>query len=205
MSTRDKRVDAYIAKSAAFAKPILNHIRELVHQANPEVHETIKWGFPHFDYKGMMCSMASFKQHASFGFWKAPLMKDPVLKETAASEVAMGHLGKITSLKDLPSDKKITSWIKEAMKLNDDGVKMVKTKPAKSPELVVPSYFTKALQKNKKALSFFEEFSTSAKKEYVSWVDDAKSEDTRNKRMEQSIEWLAEGKPRNWKYMKKYQ
>lgn len=206
MKAKVSPIDKYINDAAPFAQPILNHLRKLVHAACPEAEEKIKWGFPHFDYKGeMMCSMASFKQHASFGFWKAPLMKDPVLKETAASEVAMGHLGKITSLKDLPSDKKITSWIKEAMKLNDDGVKMVKTKPVKTTELVVPSYFTKALQKKKKALSCFESFSASAKKEYVSWVDDAKSEDTRDKRMEQSIEWLAEGKPRNWKYMKKYQ
>jgi uncharacterized protein YdeI (YjbR/CyaY-like superfamily) len=206
MKAKDSPIDKYINNAAPFAQPILTHLRKLVHATCPEAEEKIKWGFPHFDYKGeMMCSMASFKQHASFGFWKASLMKDPVLKETAASEVAMGHLGKITSLKDLPSDKKIKSWIKEAMKLNDDGVKMVKTKPAKTTELVTPSYFTKALQKNKKALSCFEAFSTSAKKEYVSWVDDAKSEDTRDKRMEQSIEWLAEGKPRNWKYMKKYQ
>lgn len=206
MKAKVSPIDKYINDAAPFAQPILNHLRKLVHAACPEAEEKIKWGFPHFDYKGeMMCSMASFKQHASFGFWKAPLMKDPVLKETAASEVAMGHLGKITSLKDLPSDKKITSWIKEAMKLNDDGVKMVKTKQVKTTELVIPSYFTKALQKNKKALSCFESFSTSAKKEYVSWVDDAKSEDTRDKRIEQSIDWLAEGKPRNWKYMKKYQ
>lgn len=206
MKATSSAIDAYIKKAAPLAQPILTHLRKLVHATCPEVEEKIKWGFPHFDYKGdMMCSMASFKQHASFGFWKAPLMKDPVLKETAASEVAMGHVGKISSLKDLPSDKKLISWIKEAMKLNEEGVKMVKTKPVKTTELIIPAYFTKALQKNKKALSFFTEFSTSAKKEYVSWVDEAKSEETRNKRMEQSIEWLAEGKPRNWKYMKKYQ
>ena len=107
MATKEKKIDAYIAKSADFARPILLHLRELVHKACPDVEEKMKWSFPHFDYKGeMMCSMAAFKQHATFGFWKAALMKDPVLVETARSETAMGHLGKITVLKDLPSDKK---------------------------------------------------------------------------------------------------
>ena len=142
MATKDKRIDAYIAKSADFAKPILNHIRSLVHKACPGVEETMKWSFPHFDYQGeMMCSMAAFKQHCSFGFWKATLMKDPKLMERAKSEEAMGHLGKITSQKDLPSDKVMIAYIKEAMKLNDDGVKVAKAKPTKIKELPVPEYF----------------------------------------------------------------
>ena len=114
MAKKEKAIDTYIAKSAGFAKPILNHIRELVHKACPDVEEKIKWGMPFFDYKGeMLCHMASFKQHAVMGFWKAPLMKDSILVENAKSETAMGHLGKISSLKDLPSDKKITAWIKK--------------------------------------------------------------------------------------------
>ena len=202
MGKKEKVIDTYIDKSAAFAKPILNHIRELVHKTCPDVEEKMKWSFPHFDYKGeMMCSMAAFKEHAAFGFWKAPLMKDPVLAEMAKSEVAMGHLGRITSLKDLPSDKKIVAWIKEAMALNDKGIKLpAKVKPAASKELEVPDYFIKALSKNKKAKQTFDGFSYSNKKEYVMWITEAKTEDTRNKRMATSIEWLAEGKIRNWKY-----
>ena len=205
MGKKDKAIDAYIAKSADFAKPILKHIRELVHQACPEVEEKMKWSFPHFDYKGeMMCSMASFKQHMAFGFWKAALMKDPVLVANAKTEQAMGHLGRITSLKDLPSDKKMTAWIKEAMKLNDQGIKVAKPKPAAATkELVVPDYFTNALGKNKKAKQVFDAASYSYKKEYVMWLVDAKSEETRNSRMVTAIEWIAEGKHRNWKYMKK--
>ncbi len=201
MATKDKRIDAYIAKSAEFAKPILNHLRELVHKTCPGVEEKMKWSFPHFDYKGeMMCSMAAFKQHAVFGFWKASLMKDPVLQETAKSEVAMGHLGRITSLKDLPPDKKITGWIKEAMKLNEEGKKVVKAKPVVTKELEVPAFFITAVKKNKKALATFEAFPSSAKKDYVQWVTEAKTEETREKRLTQSIEWMAEGKRRNWKY-----
>jgi uncharacterized protein YdeI (YjbR/CyaY-like superfamily) len=205
MPVKNKAIDAYITKSAGFAKPILNHIRELVHKVCPDVEEKIKWGFPHFDYKGeMMCSMAAFKQHAAFGFWKAPLMKDPVLAEMARSEVAMGHLGRITLLKDLPSDKKITAWIKEAMALNDKGIKLAaKPKSAEKKELVVPDYFTKALAKNKKAKQSFDAFAYSHKKEYVQWITEAKTEETRNKRMTSAIEMLAEGKSRNWKYEKK--
>ncbi len=205
MASKEKKIDAYIAKSADFAKPILNHIRELVHKTCPDVEEKVKWGMPFFDYKGeMLCHMASFKQHAVMGFWKAALMKDPSLVENAKSETAMGHLGKITSLKDMPSDKKIAAWIKEAMQLNDKGIKLpAKAKPAEKKELEVPAFFLKALAKNKKAKQAFENFAYSHKKEYVNWVTEAKTEETRNKRMATTLEWLAEGKSRLWKYEKK--
>ena len=205
MATKEKEIDAYIAKSADFAKPILNHIRELVHKACPNVEEKMKWSMPFFDYKGkMLCHIASFKQHAVMGFWKASLMKDAVLMENAKAETAMGHLGKITSLKDMPSDKKITDWIKEAMELNDTGVKLTaKPKPAAGKEIAIPDYFTKALAKNKKAKQVFENYAYSHKKEYLMWITEAKTEETRNKRMATALEWLAEGKSRLWKYEKK--
>ena len=201
MAKKEKAIDAYIAKSADFAKPIMNHIRELVHKTCPDVEEKMKWSFPHYDYKGeMMCSMAAFKQHMAFGFWKAALMKDPVLIANAKTEVAMGHLGRITSLKDLPSDKKMAAWIKEAMKLNEQGIKVAKPKPTEKKELVVPDYFVKALSKNKKAKQVFDNFAYSHRKEYLQWITEAKTEDTRNKRMATALEWIAEGKGRNWKY-----
>ncbi len=205
MAAKNKLIDAYIAKSADFAQPILNHLRELVHQACPEVEEKMKWSFPHFDYKGeMMCSMAAFKQHAVFGFWKAALMKDKVLLETAKSEVAMGHVGKLTSLKDLPADKKIMAWIKEAMLLNEKGIKLPsENKSTEKKEIVVPEYFEKVLAKNKKAAATFNAFSYSHKKEYVEWITEAKTDETRNKRMTQAVEMIAAGKSRNWKYAAK--
>lgn len=204
MGKKDKRIDAYILRSADFAVPILSHLRELVHIACPEVEETMKWSFPHFDYKGeMMCSMAGFKQHCVFGFWKASLMKDKKLIENAKGETAMGHFGRITSLKDLPSDAAIIRYIKEAKKLNDDGIKIEKKKPAAANPLVIPDSFLKELKRNKAALKTFETFSPSNRKEYVMWVTEAKTEDTRSRRIKIAIEWLAEGKPRNWKYMKK--
>ena len=204
MATKNSQVDKYIANAAEFAKPILWHLRELVHKACPEVEEKIKWSFPHFDYKGMMCSMASFKQHCAFSFWKAALMKDKKLIVNAKSETAMGHLGRITSLKDLPTDKVMISYIKEAKKLNDDGAKL----PAKpfiqeKKELVVPDYFLKALKQNKTALKTFEDFSPSHKKEYVEWITEAKTEATKIKRLSTTIEWLSEGKSRNWRYIRK--
>ncbi len=202
MAAKEKALDAYIAKSADFAKPILNHIRELVHKACPNVEEKMKWSMPFFDYKGeMLCHMASFKQHAVMGFWKAPLMKDSILVENAKSEVSMGHLGRITSLKDLPPDKKIIAWIKEAMALNDKGVKLAaKPKAADKKELFVPDYFLKALNKNKKALQIFTAFPYSHKKEYVQWITEAKIEITKNKRIATAVEMIAENKSRNWKY-----
>lgn len=203
MGNKDKRIDAYISKSAEFAKPILNHLRILVHAACPNVQETIKWSFPHFDYKGMMCSMAAFKNHCAFGFWKSAIMKDAKAM-IGKNEYAMGHLGKITSLKDLPPDKKITEWVKEAMKLNDDDVKLPERKKIdKNQEIEIPPSFQKALDKNIKALTTFNNFSPSHKREYIEWINEAKTDETKNKRIDTTIEWVTEGKSRNWKYMKK--
>ncbi|MBL7766150.1 MAG: YdeI/OmpD-associated family protein [Chitinophagaceae bacterium] len=198
----DKRIDAYILKSQPFAQPILHHLRALVHHACPEVEEKIKWSFPNFDYKGSpLCSMAAFKQHCAFGFWKAGLMKDKALQETAQKETAMGHLGRICTLEDLPSDKKILAWIKEAMKLNDAGINLPKkAKPAPPQIDEIPSDFLQALKKNKAAEKTFHAFSASCKREYLTWITEAKTEPTRLKRLTQAIEWMAEGKKRNWKY-----
>lgn len=204
MGYKEPKVDLYILKAAEFARPILIHFRKLVHSACPDVEEKIKWGFPHFDYKGMMSSMAAFKKHCAFTFWKASLMKDKSLVKNAESESAMGHYGKIKSLKDLPSDKKIIAHIKEAMILNEKGIKLThkKSEPSKKG-INIPDYFLKQLKKNNKALTTFEAFSFSHKREYVEWIIEAKTEATINKRMKKAIEWLAEGKSRNWKYMKK--
>jgi uncharacterized protein YdeI (YjbR/CyaY-like superfamily) len=199
MGTRDERVDAYIAKSAEFARPILNHLREVVHAACPEVEETMKWSFPNFMYKGILCSMASFKEHCAFGLWKGSLVLN---KNGDYTKEGMGHLGRITKLSDLPSKKVLTGYIKEGMKLNDAGVKSpTRSKPKQPKEVVVPEELTSALAKNKKALATFEKFSPSHKREYIEWITEAKTEATRTRRLETAIEWMAEGKPRNWKYM----
>jgi uncharacterized protein YdeI (YjbR/CyaY-like superfamily) len=204
MGKKDKRVDAYIAKSADFAKPVLNHIRELVHKGCPDVEEVIKWGFPHFDYKGIMFSMASFKQHCAAGFWKAKIMKDPYKVLATDEKTAMGSLGQIKTLKDLPSDKIMIQYIKEAAKLNEDGIGLPPKKILKEKkEIETPVYFTKVLSKNKTALKTFNDFSYSHRKEYIEWIAEAKTEETRNKRMETAIQWLSEGKSRNWKYARK--
>lgn len=203
MAKKDKRVDEYIAKAQTFAKPILKHIRKLVHQAVPDVEETIKWGMPSFDYKGPFFSMASFKEHAVFGFWKASLMKDPVLMDNARSESAMGHSGRIESMKDMPSDKKMIAYLEEAKELNDLGIKVPKPKREPKADVVVPEVVINALKKNKKARESFEKFSPSHRREYVEWITEAKQEATREKRIATMLEWLAEGKSRNWKYERK--
>jgi uncharacterized protein YdeI (YjbR/CyaY-like superfamily) len=204
MGKKDPRIDEYIAKSADFAKPILKHFRELVHKTCPDVQEKIKWSFAHFDYKeGPMCHMASFKQHCAIGFWKASLMKDAdKLMGMAKTEEAMGHMGRITSLKDLPKDSVLVKYIKEGMKLNEQGIKVSTKKTTEKKELEIPEYFTKAIAKNKKALKTFEGFNYTNKKEYVLWITEAKTEETRNSRLKNAIEWMSEGKIRNWKYIK---
>jgi uncharacterized protein YdeI (YjbR/CyaY-like superfamily) len=204
MAKKDPRVDAYINKSADFAKPVLKHFRELIHKTCPDVEEKMKWSFPHFDYlDGPMASMASFKQHCAIGFWKASLMKSgKELVDNAKSEVSMGHLGRITSVKDLPKDTVIVKYIREAMKLNKEGIKLSNAKPGKKKKLEIPDYFMKALSKNKKALKTFEGFNHTNKKEYVTWVTGAKTEATRDSRLAIALEWMGEGKIRNWKYIK---
>ena len=201
MSVYDPRIDAYIEKSAPFAQPILVHLRELIHQHCPDAVETIKWGFPHFEYnKRLLFGMAAFKQHMAFNFWMGKLMKDPAGILQQDEKTAMGSLGKITSLKDLPSDKVLTQYIKESIKLTDDGVKRPKEEKKPATEIAIPDYFQQAINKNKKAKVAFDKFSTSHRNEYIEWIVDAKREETRQKRIEQALEWMAEGKSRHWKY-----
>jgi uncharacterized protein YdeI (YjbR/CyaY-like superfamily) len=204
MGKKDPRVDTYIIKSQEFARPILEYIRKIVHKACPDVEETIKWGFPHFDYKGMMCSMASFKQHCAFNFWEAAIMKDPEKILDLKRENAMGHFGKITSNDNLPKSKIFIQYIKEAAKLNDDEIKLpAKAKFKENNELVIPDYFTNKLKKNINAYISFNGLSYSHKKEYLEWISEVKTEGTRDKKIQTTIEWLAKGKSRNWKYEKK--
>lgn len=205
MCAKITAVDQYILKSQAFAQPILIHLRELVHRVCPDVEEKIKWGMPFFDYKGeMLCHMAAFKQHAVFSFWKASLMKDPVLMENAKAETAMGHLGKLTTLKDLPSDKKLTAWIKEAMDLNDKGIKIKKefasNKTVKA--LDIPAPLLKAIKADKAAKANWDAANYSFKKEYATWVAEAKTDATRDKRIKEAVLLISEGKGRHWKYQK---
>jgi uncharacterized protein YdeI (YjbR/CyaY-like superfamily) len=200
MAKTDKRIDAYIAKAAPFAQPILRHLRKLVHQGCPEVEETIKWGMPSFTHKGILCGMAAFKQHAVFGFWKGSLILD---NKGPRVDEAMGNFGRLTSLKDLPADKVMLGHIRKAVALNEAGVKTpARTKTKQRKPLRVPEYLKAALRKNKKAQATFDGFSYSHKKEYVEWLTGAKQEETRQRRLALAIAWMAEGKSQNWKYEK---
>ena len=202
----DPRIDIYINKAQSFAQPILEHLRELVHKACPGVQESIKWSRPFFDYKGVILgNMSAFKEHCSFGFWGEEI--GAVLREAKiVQEGGMGSLGRITSLKDLPSDKQMLSFLHQAAGFIDRGEytspitarnKVVK---APKPALETPPEFVKALKADKKAAAFFAAFSPSCKREYTEWIADAKRPETRDKRIAQAIEWIAEGKQRNWKY-----
>lgn len=205
MGTKDPRIDQYIMKAQPFAKPILEHLRALIHQAVPDVQETVKWGMPSFDYKGPFAGMAAFKQHCTFMFWKAQLLNDPkgyLGKRKAHGGEAMGHLGCIGSISDLPPNKALLDLLKQAKKLNDDGVKLPSRAKKETVEMKVPDYFTKALKKNLSAHDHFKAFTPGKRKEYIEWLEEAKTEATREKRLAQAIEWIAEGKSRNWKYQK---
>ncbi len=199
MATKDPRVDAYIAKSADFAQPILNHLRKLVHTACPQVEETLKWSFPHFMYKGMFCNMAAFKAHCAFGFWHRD-MRQEVEGEKPAQ--AMGSLGRITSLADLPNDAALLRYLKQAARLNERGIKSPRPVRSASKKLEIPPSLMSALGMNKTALANFQGMSPSHQREYAEWIAEAKREETVVKRLATAIEWIAEGKSRNWKYEK---
>ena len=202
----DPKVDAYIEKAQPFAQPILTHLRKLLHKGCPDVEEAIKWGHPFFLYRGTILGhMAAFKQHCSFGFWGEEI--GATLREAkVVQDGGMGSLGKITSVKDLPSEKEMLGWIRQSSALIDSGehtsIMAGRNKVAKAPKPAPKSSpeFAAALKKNKKASVVFEAFSPSCKREYIDWIAEAKREETRDKRIAQAIEWIAEGKQRNWKY-----
>lgn len=197
MTQRDPRVDAYIAAHAAFA-PLLTHLRELVHEVCPDVQESIKWGMPAFDYQGPLCNLAAFKAHCAFSLWKGALIVD---SSGGSAAEAMGQFGRLTSLADLPGKAALVRCLKQAMKLNVDGVKLPqRSRKIAKPAPVVPDDLSAALRGNRKAQQAFAAFSPGKQREYVEWLDEAKQAATRQKRLLQAVEWIAEGKARNWKY-----
>jgi len=197
MGKKDPRVDAYIAAAADFAKPILKRVRALVHRGCPDVEETMKWSFPHFDHRGIMCGLAAFKGHCAFGFWKGSLVVDP---KTNRSAEAMGQFGRITSLRDLPSDATIVAMVREAARLNEEGIPVPRRRSAPKKEAVVPPDLAAALRAAKGARAAFDGFAPGKRREYVEWLDEAKTEETRKRRLATAVAWIAEGKSRNWKY-----
>jgi len=188
MGKRDRRVDAYIEKTGDFAKPILAYIREAAHAAIPDVEETMKWSTPFFDYKGTLAMMAAFKEHVRFGFWKGSIIGQ--------------RFERVTSVKDLPSKKELVALFRKAAELNEQGIKVEKKKSVKPP-LETPDDLAAALKKNRKAVAAFEAFPPSHRREYIAWITEAKAAETRKRRIDQAIEWISEGRQRNWKYMKK--
>ena len=204
MGQKDSRVDAYIAKSAEFAKPILKRLRTLVHRGCPDVVEDMKWRMPFFQHHGTLCMMAAFKHHCTFGFWKHKLLAARVKDNPALGGRSMERFVKLSSLADLPSEKTLLGLLKEAVRINELGEKTPKRRatPTKDRVLDIPEDFMKAVRANKKALASFEGGSYTFRKEYIQWVMDAKTEETRERRLETAVGWMAQGKSRNWKYEK---
>ena len=208
MPTLNPKVDAYIKKAKPFAHPILAHLRKAVHAACPQVEETMKWSRPFFEYKGVILgNMAAFKEHCSFGFWGQE-MSEILNQAGVVQEGSMGSLGRITSVDDLPAEKKLVGFIRQAADSIDKGAyvspiaarnKVVK---APKPALKAPAEFTKTLAGNKKAAKVYESFSASAQREYIDWIISAKRDETRAERIATAVSWIAEGKQRNWKYQK---
>ena len=198
MANHDPRIDAYIARAAPFAQPILERIRTQVHAAVPAIEETIKWGAPAFVHAGgIVCIMAAFKQHAALNFWKHALLFD------SKPEEGMGSFGKLRSVNDLPPKKDFVALVRKAAALNEQGVKTPTTRkpgqPKPPPE--VPPDLAAALKRDKAAAKHFQAFPPGQQRDYVEWLTEARREETRQRRLAQAIEWIADGKPRNWKYL----
>ena len=191
MKNTSPEVDRYIANAAPFAKPILEKLRKAFHKGDPEIVETMKWSVPHFDHDGPVAGMAAFKEHVSWGFWKAQLLSEPQEVRT-----------KVTSVKDLPPETVIVAWVREAVQLNQDGVKAKRVPRVARKTADMPPELAEALKKAPAAKKVFDAFSPSHRREYIEWIAEAKQDATRKKRIAQAIEWLSEGKPRNWKYMR---
>lgn len=194
MGTRDPRVDAYIEKAAPFARPILAHLRDVVHATCPEVAEALKWSTPAFEYKGILCGMAAFKQHCQFGFWKHELVVGQ------PREAGSMGFGKLTKISDLPPRAKLARYVRKAMELNERGVKIPRPKRAPRPAPRMHPALRAALARNRKATATYAAFPPSAKREYLEWIAEAKTDATRERRIAQAVDWMAEGKRRNWKY-----
>ena len=198
MPTTDKRIDAYIAKSGEFARPILKVVRETVHEACPDCDETLKWSSPAFLHNGKIIVMAAaFKQHAAVRFWRGGLVVDD---STNKSKDGAGQFGRLTKVSDLPPKKKFIDYIRKSMALNAGEREVPKRSPTPKKELEIPLPFLAAIKKNKRALAAFEKFAPSHRREYIEWVSEAKREETRDKRIAQAVEQIAEGKSRHWKY-----
>ena len=195
MGTTDKRIDAYIAKARPFAQPILERLRAMIHETCPEVVETLTWRHPSFEYRGILCGMAAFKEHAAFGFWKHDLVVG-----TPRAKEAMGSFGRLTDVSELPGKGVFARHMKVAMKLNEDGVKVARRKTRPKAPIAMHPEFALAMATSRKAQATYASFPPSAQREYLEWVADAKSDDTRARRIAQAVEWMAQGKRRNWKY-----
>jgi uncharacterized protein YdeI (YjbR/CyaY-like superfamily) len=198
MPKRNAEVDVYIAAAAPFARPILKHLRSVVHTGCPAVEEEMKWGMPFFVFKGNLAHMAAFKEHCAFGFWKSALVFG---SERRAEREGMGQFGRITELADLPDEKRLLGYVRKAVELNEAGITRPRSARAKGERSIeVPDDLAAGLRKNAKARKSFEDFSYSHRKEYVDWITGAKRAETRSKRLATALDWLAEGKSQNWRY-----
>ena len=197
MAKKDKRVDVYITRAPQFARPILTTVRGWMHEGAPDCEEALKWGHPAFLQEGILCGMVAFKEYCGVHFWQG---KNVVAVNKGPHGPAQ-QLGKLLAVKDLPSKRVFLGYVRKAVELNASGVKVARPTKPKKP-FAVPAEFRKAMDRDAKAKATFDGFSPSHRREYAEWIADAKQEATRERRIAQALEWLAEGKPRNWKYMK---
>lgn len=199
MSRKDPRIEEYIRSAAPFARPVLRHIRGIVHEAAPDIAETLKWGMPHFEQDGIVCGMAAFKEHCAFWFWRG---REVAGDNAPADREGMGRqFGRITSASDLPSRSRLLGLVRKAVRLNASGPRERVTRPKPRP-VEIPDAFRAALARNAAASKEFRGMSPSQRREYAEWIAEAKRDDTRERRIGTAIEWISAGKPRNWKYMK---
>ncbi len=195
-------VDAYIARAPQFARAVIEHFRDIVHETCPEVEEGMKWGRPAFLREGrLMALVGAFQAHCAVAFWH-PEMNRILKEEGRLGEEGMGSLGKVRGVKDLPAKKDLARYLREAWRLAAEAPAGAARRKGTAPKkpIEAPEDFAAALEKNAAAKRAFGSFAPGQQREYIEWILEAKRDETRRKRIATAVEWLAEGKRRNWRY-----
>lgn len=185
-----EQIDEYIAGKEAWARPFLTKLRQLVLTANPKMEQEWKWKAPAFTHHGIVCLLWGFKAHVSLTFSDGNLLDDPnqVFDDCGGNE--HNRALKLRAGDTIP-EKQIVAWVKSACEINEKGLKpKAKQAAPKAKAVTVSADFDKALKKNKAVKEFFDSLSPSCKRAYTEWVDEAKREETKLKRIAKGIEAL---------------
>jgi hypothetical protein len=188
-----EQINQYMAELPEWQRRMLVRLRQLIHEAAPEVEEAWRWDKPHFDNAGIMVGLCAFKEHVAVWFHKGALLKDTkkLFEATARTEEKGMRAYKLHE-GDKINEAAFLDLVKQAVAVNDKGTKLREAKPTKKA-LVVPEDLEQVLRKDPTAWANWEAFPVGHRRAYVEWVTDARQEETRKRRIAQSLEKIREG------------